>query len=196
MFTKIVSSPISATIALALFNSSSVIGQILIGHLTDRIPYPHVMLATASIGALAAFLLWGFATTVGQIFAFAIVFGGLVKNVSQLHHPIIMLIILYQMGGFPSVWWLAMAECAGSNPEQTGMAFGGTAFFRGLAAVLGPILSGILYENGKATGLNGSSTYGQFGFGIVEIFVGSCAVATGLGSIVVAAARQRISTRA
>ena len=89
-----------------------------------------------------------------------------------------------------------MAECVGPNPEQAGMAFGGTAFFRGLAAILGPILSGILYENGKSTGLDGSSRYGQFGFGPVEVFVGTCAVATGLGSVIVATTRRRISISA
>ena len=81
MFTKLVSSPISATVALALFNSSSVIGQVLIGHLTDKVPYPYVMFITATLGTVSAFLLWGFATKVAQIFAFAILFGGLVSGV-------------------------------------------------------------------------------------------------------------------
>lgn len=85
-----------------------------------------------------------------------------------------------------------MAECAGSNPEQAGMAFGGTAFFRGLAAILGPILSSVLYESGKSRGLGGSAQYGQFGFGPVEVFVGACAVATGLGSVGVAATRRKV----
>ena len=88
-----------------------------------------------------------------------------------------------------------MTECAGSNPEQASIAFAGTAFFRGLAAVLGPILSGALYEHSrKSTGLGGSHRYGLFGFGSVEVFVGACAFATGLGSVAVAALRKRIGT--
>ena len=57
--------------------------------------------------------------------------------------------------------------------------------------MIGPILSGLLLQAGKSSSL--STHYGAAGYGAVEIFVGSCALATGLGSVVVAAARQRIT---
>ena len=78
-FTTSISSTLAATIVLAIFNSSGVIGQIIIGYLSDRFPYPWIMFISTLGSAVAAFLLWGFANTLAQVFAFAILFGGLVS---------------------------------------------------------------------------------------------------------------------
>ena len=96
-----------------------------------------------------------------------------------------------QSGGFSSVWPNAAVDCANSKPENADITYAGTAVFKGISAVVGPILSGVLLEagKGKATG----AVYGAAGFGPVEIFVGACALATGLGSVVVAAARRRLA---
>lgn len=80
VFTTSIASPLSATIVLALFNSSGVIGQILIGYLSDRFPYPWIMFSSSLGSAIAVFLLWGLANTLPQVFAFAIIFGGLVRR--------------------------------------------------------------------------------------------------------------------
>ena len=60
---------------------------------------------------------------------------------------------------------------------------------KGLAAVIGPIISGVLLEAGKSSTFDGK--YGKFGFGAVEIFVGSCAAATSISSLAVAMYRPR-----
>ena len=60
----------------------------------------------------------------------------------------------------------------------------------GLAAIIGPIISGILLESGKSSSIGSSGSYGKFGFGPVEIFVGSCAMATSVSSLAVAATRR------
>ncbi|KAI0759366.1 MFS general substrate transporter [Trametes elegans] len=169
-FTKNFANQITATVVLSLFNSSAVVGQILLGHLTDKIPYPVVMAFCALGSALAAFFLWGFANTVVLLYFFAVIFGAL-------------------SGGFSSTWPNAAAESAGSQPEYTGMAFAGTAFFKGISAVVGPIIAGMLLQAGKGAALGGG--FGRFGYGAVEMFVGSCAIATGLGSVVLAVVRQR-----
>lgn len=80
-FTTSIGSPLSATIVLSLFNSSSVVGRIAIGFLTDRYPYPWVMFASMLGSGIAAFLLWGFANTLARVFVFVIVFGSLVCTV-------------------------------------------------------------------------------------------------------------------
>ena len=54
---------------------------------------------------------------------------------------------------------------------------------------MGPILSGVLLEAGKGSAIGG--VFGREGYGAVEIFVGTCALATGAGSLVIAFARQR-----
>lgn len=84
IFTTTISSPLSATVVLSLFNISGVIGQILIGYLSDRFPYPWIMFVSTMGSAIAAFLLWGFADTLARVFAFAIIFGGLVRRILDL----------------------------------------------------------------------------------------------------------------
>lgn len=74
-----VSSPLNATIVLSLFNSATAVGQVLVGHLTDRYPYPWIMFFSTFGSAIAAFLLWGFADTLVRVFVFAVIFGCLVR---------------------------------------------------------------------------------------------------------------------
>ncbi|TCD66900.1 hypothetical protein EIP91_000739 [Steccherinum ochraceum] len=169
IFAETVSSPLSATIVLSLFNSAGVVGQIVIGYLCDHLPYPRVMLVTTLASSLAAFLLWGFADTLPRVFAFAIVFGAL-------------------SGGFSSAAFTASSESVGPNQEQASIAITAITFLKGVAAIVGPIISGLLLEAGQSTSLG---KYGKFGFGPVEIFVGSCAAASSLSSIAVAVSRPK-----
>ncbi|KAL7280779.1 hypothetical protein ACG7TL_005723 [Trametes sanguinea] len=170
-FTRSISNQLTATIVLALFNASAVFGQIVLGHLSDRFPYPSIMLVSALGSALVTFFLWGFANAAIFLYFFAIIFGGL-------------------SGGYTSTWPNAAVESVGGQLEYAGMAFSGTAFFRGISAVVGPIIAGVLLQTGKGETMAGG--FGRFGYGAVEIFVGSCALVTGLGSIAVAFARQRV----
>ena len=75
-----VSTPMNATIVLSSFNVADATGQVLVGLLTDRYPYPWIMFVSAFGSGIAAFLLWGFADTLARVFAFAVVFGGLVSH--------------------------------------------------------------------------------------------------------------------
>lgn len=78
-FAKILSSPFSASIVLAIFNSSTVVCQVVLGHMCDRFPYAWIMLASTLVSGISVFVLWGFAHTLGLLFAFAAVYGGLVR---------------------------------------------------------------------------------------------------------------------
>lgn len=100
-----------------------------------------------------------------------------------------------QSGGFSSVAPVAAADCAGSKPEQLGIICACSFLLKGIAVVVGPVLSGILYNVGKSSSHNTHAHYGFFGFGPIEIFVGTCAIATSITSILVAAARQRPLTQ-
>ena len=140
--------------------------------------------------AIAAFLLWGFADTLARVFAFAIIFGGLVSL--HPHHTVISNISYpstHQSGGFSSVTFAAATDAANPNLEQAGMAASAATMLKGVAAVVGPIVSGILLEAGKSVS---TGPYGKFGFGPVEIFVGSCAVVGSMGSLAVLASRPRV----
>ncbi len=100
-----------------------------------------------------------------------------------------------QSGGFSSTWTNASVECSGSSPEFAGIVFYGLSFGRGVSAIVGPTVSGLLLEAGAGSSLSGGR-FGKFGYGAVEVFVGSCALATGAGSIAVAVARRRITAPA
>lgn len=86
----------------------------------------------------------------------------------------------------------AAADCTRDRREYVGMAITATAFIKGISAIVGPSVSGLLLEAGHGTGMG--SGFGQFGFGAVELFVGSCALASAVGSVVVAILRRRVAT--
>jgi len=96
------------------------------------------------------------------------------------------------MGGFNSVAPVAAADCAGNKPEQSSLIWACSFFVKGIAVVIGPIVSGILYDDGWSSDHHTETHFGLFGFGKVEIFVGACAVATSMTSIMIAAIRQHV----
>ncbi|KAI0771942.1 MFS general substrate transporter [Trametes elegans] len=172
-FTRALSSPLTATVVLSVFNSSAVVGQIVLGHLSDKFPYPWIMFVSGLGSSLVAFLLWGLASAATELYFFAVIFGAL-------------------SGGFSSTWPRAASDCARGKPEYASLALASTATFKGISAVVGPVISGILLEAGKGKAIGG--VFGREGYGAVEIFVGSCALATGAGSFLVAQASRRART--
>lgn len=85
----------------------------------------------------------------------------------------------------------AATDSSAPNTEQAPMAFSTAVSLKGVAALVGPVVSGALLQAGRSASFS-NSTYGKFGFGAVEIFVGSCAVAGSLSSLAVLATRPRI----
>ena len=79
MFARALSNQLTATIVLSLFNASASMGQIVTGHLTDRVPYPTLMAFSAVVSGIGAFVLWGLANATIYLYFFAVVFGGLVR---------------------------------------------------------------------------------------------------------------------
>ena len=95
-----------------------------------------------------------------------------------------------QSGGFSSVGFAAAVDSSAPNTEQTPIAFSTAYTFKGIAALVGPVVSSALLQAGQSASFSNSS-YGKFGFGAVEIFVGSCAVAGSLSSLAVLMTRPR-----
>ena len=83
-FTTALSTPFTAIVVTSIFNSSAVGGQIILGHLSDRYPYPWVMFLSAIGSGIVAFLLWGLASSATQLYFFAVIFGALVSIISSL----------------------------------------------------------------------------------------------------------------
>ncbi|EPT01088.1 hypothetical protein FOMPIDRAFT_1049074 [Fomitopsis schrenkii] len=171
-FAKILSSPFSASIVLAIFNSSTVVCQVVLGHMCDRFPYAWIMLASTLVSGISVFVLWGFAHTLGLLFAFAAVYGGL-------------------MGGFMAAGPISVCDCAGDKPEQASVIWAANYLVRGASIVAGPLIAGVLYDRGKAT-LDPNMRFGAYGFETLEIFVGVCAVAASVASALVGLTRRRV----
>lgn len=90
------------TLALSVFNLSNIVGepirslcvsgkmlmgngymdvagQIAAGSLSNKLGYGFLMVLSSTGSALAAWLVWGFAHSVGVLFAFAVIFGSIVS---------------------------------------------------------------------------------------------------------------------
>ncbi|KAG8689255.1 hypothetical protein FRC11_003530 [Ceratobasidium sp. 423] len=163
-------SPLNGTLVLSAFNLSSIIGQIIFGHVCDIAPYQYVVIVSGAGAALSAYLLWGFAHSLGLIFAFVIVFGSL-------------------SGGLGSVWPAASVDIAGSEQSVVSNVFGLLAMTKGIAAVIGPLIAAELYHPEQSTM---RSTYSGYGFKDVTLFVGSMMVATAAGGIATRLAKRVI----
>ncbi|QRV75714.1 major facilitator superfamily transporter [Ceratobasidium sp. AG-Ba] len=152
--------PSSGTLVLAVFNLASVTGQILFGHLCDIVPYPYVMIGSGAGAALSAYLLWGFAHSLPQVFAFVVIFGSL-------------------SGGFSSMFPAASVQIAGSEGSVSNV-IGVLSAVKGIAAIVGPLVAAALH---RPQDKENKSSYGGYGFSQVTVFVGSMMVATAAGGI-------------
>ena len=72
----------NGTLALAVFNLATVVGQVLIGYYCDIGPYTAVMIGTSAVSAVLAYALWGFAHSLALVYVFAVMFGGIVRDFS------------------------------------------------------------------------------------------------------------------
>ncbi|EUC60949.1 MFS-1 domain protein, partial [Rhizoctonia solani AG-3 Rhs1AP] len=156
------------SVHLYVFNFSSIIGQIIFGHACDVAPYQYVIVISGAGAALATYLLWGFAHSLGLIFAFVVVFGSL-------------------SGGFASVWPAASVDIAGSEQSAFLNVYGLLTMTKGIAAVTGPLIAAALYHPEQAAVRN---TYSGYGFRDVTVFVGSMMVATAAGGVATKWARR------
>ncbi|EJT98363.1 MFS general substrate transporter [Dacryopinax primogenitus] len=164
--------PLDGQLVLSVFNICTLIGQVFLGWLCDKLHF-HAAIIVAGIGStLSAFLIWGFASNLGMIFAFVIVFG-------------------FTAGGFSSIFAPVGAAVFGSDQLSAGVIPGYLGALRGVAAIIGPIVSATLYTPGEPP-LSG--IYGMYGFGKMQIFVGvmtAVTVAGGIGSWAFAKAEMR-----
>ncbi|CAE6530909.1 unnamed protein product [Rhizoctonia solani] len=136
--------PLNGSLVLSVFNLSSII-----------------VIVSGAGAALSAYLLWGFAHSLGLILAFVVVFGSL-------------------SGGFVSVWPAVSMDIAGSEQSVFLNVYGLLTMTKGVAAVIGPLIAAALYHPEEVTVRN---TYSGYGFKDVTLFVGSMMVATAAGGV-------------
>lgn len=139
------------------------------------------MIASGTGAALSAYLLWGFAHSLGLIFAFVVVFGSLVRILLTYSHVSCSeYTVNWQSGGFSSVWPAACSEIAGPEQGSVSNIFGCLGMVKGGAAVIGPLIAAALHRPQEAAM---KSTYSGYGFREITLFVGSMMVATAFGGV-------------
>ena len=152
------------------------------------------MIASTLVSGLSVFLLWGFAHTVSVMLVFAIIYGGLVRSSDFIPTNTDHAGSFRKMGGFKSAGPIAVSDCAGSKPEQASIIWACSYVARGIAVIIGPLISGMLYDARKAS-FEAHLGFGGYGFEALEIFAGTCAVAASLASVLVAVAGRRLHNR-
>ncbi|WOO76483.1 MFS transporter asaE [Vanrija pseudolonga] len=65
----------SGTSLVAIMYGASVVGNLITGYLTDRLPVGFVLLGSSTISAVACWVLWGLGTSNGLLIAFSVVWG-------------------------------------------------------------------------------------------------------------------------
>ena len=156
-------SSLSATLAVSILNCASVIGTIIIGSLTDYLHITTVIVISATVSALSALLLWGFASAKPMLYVFAFAYG-------------------IFAGGYTATWTGCVAEIQrDSRDAETGVVLGMMAATRGIGAVASGPLSEQLLKKRPAKG-ELSGAYGSEYGGLI-LFTGVTAILGGLGVV-------------
>jgi MFS family permease len=150
----------TGSLTLALFNTTSVLGQVGFGILIDRLHVTTVILISTLGATLSVLLLWGMGTGVPVLIVFALMYGVF-------------------GGGFTSTYTGVIKEVQRKTPSaETGTIFGLLAAGRGIGAVVsGPIsekLLGAMPWEGHA-----KLGYGT-GYGGLIVFTGITALFGGV----------------
>ncbi|KAF2690272.1 putative MFS monocarboxylate transporter [Lentithecium fluviatile CBS 122367] len=156
--------PTNGTLVLALINTTSIPGGIVIGGLGDHFSVTTTILISTLGSALAVFLFWGLSEHIALLVVFAITYG-------------------FFAGGFSSTWSGVLTEVKGQAPSvDTGFLFGLLAGGRGIGNVISGPLSVALVtregwlRDGRAWGVGGE-------YGGIILFTGTTAVLGGWGAL-------------
>jgi MFS family permease len=153
-------SSVSSTLTVALSNTTSVFGAILIGSLIDKLHVTTVILISTIGATTSIFLLWGLAGSLPVLCMFSLVYG------------------LFA-GGFSSTWTGVIKEVQKRQPgTESGILFGFLGAGRGIGSVVaGPLSEALLSE--KPWQGEASLGYGS-GYGLLIVFTG---ITTALGGV-------------
>ncbi|POY72795.1 hypothetical protein BMF94_4204 [Rhodotorula taiwanensis] len=165
-YTSTLASPVSANIVVAVFNLAASCGSAVIGYTAD-LSTPITVMASGLAGSLLALTAWGFASSLGAVFAFAVLFGFATQ--------------------ICSTWGPAATDAVGANPHLATLVFCTFGIFRGIASIVGPYISTTLFEPVIA---QEHAAWGRFGFRRVIIFVGAMSALSATGGAALHWARK------
>ncbi len=153
-------SSVAGTVTIALYNTTSVFGQVILGSLIDKLHVTTVILISTLGATLSVLLFWGLAASLPLLCIFALIYG------------------LFA-GGFTSTWTGVIKEVQKSaNGAEAGMVFGLLSAGRGVGSVVTGVLSEALLRDGGFAG-DAKGGYGT-GYGPLIVFTGITAALGGV----------------
>ncbi|GAA5905771.1 hypothetical protein JCM6882_000454 [Rhodosporidiobolus microsporus] len=150
---------IQRELAISLFNLAASLGCAVTGYLSDY-SYAHATTVCGLMGAVLSLSAWGLADTLPKTWGFAVVFGFFSQQVAA--------------------WSSSARDVAGSNPHTASLIFCLFSVVRGVASIVMPFVSEVLYNRGER---ETSANWGAYGFGKMIIFVGVTAFLSSLGGL-------------
>lgn len=132
---------------LAAFNASATVGLLVVGRLIDATLYTRIMALSTIICAVASAVLLGFAHTLGTVLAFVLLFG-------------------IAGGGFTTFMTPISRDVAELGNVAIGPVYLALVFWRGVAAVGGPLVASTLYNSD----MSDYKLYGTRGFSGIVVF--------------------------
>ncbi|BGP44162.1 hypothetical protein JCM10449v2_008226 [Rhodotorula kratochvilovae] len=189
IYTTSLASPGTANLLIASFNLSGSVGSSLTGYASDR-SLPLTLSIMGAVGAVLALTAWGLASSLGAVFAFAVLFGAFSQVCSCVSRlPRRALHAYAPMNTRRSTWGAAARDAAGANPHLSTMIFCMFGIVRGVASIVGPFISTGLYE--EALAHEERAAWGRFGFRRIIVFVGVMSALSALGGPGIGWARRR-----
>ncbi len=161
-----------ATICVSILNAANTVGKVAIGFLCDRTSYVKVTTGVGIISALAAFLLFGFATSLAPIIAFVFVLGA-------------------TAGGHTASWGASGGEVAALKNIPPGTMFLSYTFVMGIASLVGPLVAAALLDAGEHTVARGWAS----GWAGLIAFVGATMAAAFFLSLPLYVIRRRVNVQ-
>ncbi|KAE8218922.1 hypothetical protein CF319_g7290 [Tilletia indica] len=138
---------------LAAFNASGLVGLFGAGYLADKIPFETLMMLSAGGCAIFAYLLLGFANSLGVVMAFVLLFGLTGSGFSTAVTPASRI----------------LCATAGSPADLTHIALS-LVLARGVGVTIGPLIASALYRPDLA---GDRALWGGHGLRDLVLFVGS-----------------------
>ncbi|KDN35921.1 MFS general substrate transporter [Tilletiaria anomala UBC 951] len=139
--------------------STTAIGQLILGHACDRLPYPLVTMVVGTVSSLSALLLFGLSTSISAIVVFIVLFG-------------------ISAGGFTATWAASCGDVARIRNTQTSSILMSYGAIKGVASLIGPLIAAALLEQSQQGAAPGKAVFGSYGYAALIIWVGSCMAAT------------------
>lgn len=153
-------SPIAGAVTLSLFNTASILGQVILGTCVDRLHVTTVVMISTVGATFSVFLLWGFSDSLPLLCIFSLAYG-------------------FFAGGFSSTYTGIIQEVKKIDQRaEAGMVFGLLFAGRGVGSVMsGPLSEKLL--SGKPWFGDAIAGYGS-GYGGLIVFTGVSALLSGV----------------